>query len=264
MSPKRSRASADVTARARRALGDRRTKPNVDWVVRLTGASRAQVTDALAEADALTPFEVEIHTAHERAGRALYAQIRAPFELYALTRLLAPEHVVETGVSSGVSSAHFLLALVKNQHGLLHSIDKPTFQKGTKLRANESSVALPPGRRSGWAVPEGLKTGWDLRIGFTQKLLPDLVRELPSIGVFLHDDLHTPRHLTFELETIRPKLVPGAVVLADNTVWTGDAFPRFARSLGAPWFRRGRTDLVGLRVPRSAPRAARTPARPRR
>ncbi|HUI38631.1 MAG TPA: class I SAM-dependent methyltransferase, partial [Thermoplasmata archaeon] len=195
-------------------------------------------------------------------GRSFYAQIRAPFELYALARLLRPAHVVETGVSSGVSSAHFLLALSENRYGRLHSIDLPVHQEGPVLRPGESEVSLPPERSPGWAVPAELAKGWDLRIGPAQKLLPRLLRELPKVDLFLHDDLHTPAHLTFELETLRAKLAPGAVALADNTRWTGTAFDRFARSLGVPVRRRRRSDLVGLRVeavpggtgPRSAAR----------
>ena len=110
-------------------------------------------------------------------------------------------------------------------------------------------MALPPGRRSGWAVPEELRTGWDLRIGPSEELLPRLVRQLPSIGLFLHDSRHTPVHLAFELATVAPRLTPGAIVLADNTAWTGRAFPRFARQIGARIIRRGKSDLVGLRVP---------------
>jgi len=236
-------------APARRALGDRRASPSVAWLERLTGASRTEVEETLAEVGDLVPVEEEIRRAHREAGRPGYAQIRAPFELYALVRLGRPDHVVEAGVSSGVSSAHFLLALARNRHGRLHSIDQPTFQRAARLAHGESPVSIPPGRSSGWAIPDRLKDGWDLLIGPSQELLPSLVAELPSVGLFLHDDLHTPAHLSFELATIRPKLVPGAVVLADNTVWTGAAFPRFARSLGVPWYRRGRGDLVGLRTP---------------
>ena len=236
-------------APARRALGDRRATPSIPWLVRLTGASPREVEETLAEVGDLVPVEEEIRRAHREAGRPGYAQIRAPFDLYALVRLLRPDHVVEAGVSSGVSSAHFLLGLARNRHGRLHSIDRPTFQRGERLAKGESVVSIPPGRSSGWAVPERLKRGWDLRIGPSQKLLPPLVAELPSIGLFLHDDLHTPAHLTFELATIRPTLAQGAVVLADNTIWTGAAFPRFARTLGVPVLRRGRSDLVGLRAP---------------
>ena len=233
--------------RAVRALGDRRATPSRVWLARLTGASPDEIEEALAEVDDLLPVEKEIRTRQLAAGRPGYAQIRAPFDLYALVRLLRPDHVIEAGVSSGVSSAHFLLALAKNRRGRLHSIDWPTFQRGLRLAEDESPVSIPPGRSSGWAVPEFLKPPWDLRIGRSQELLPRLVREVPSIGLFLHDDLHTPSHLAFELRTVRARLADGAVVLADNTVWTGQAFPRFADALGVPWFRRGRSDLVGLR-----------------
>lgn len=247
---RRSRARKDGPGEAaRRALGDRRAAPNLTWLKRLTDSSRSELEETIAEVAELVPVEQQIRAAHLAAGRPGYAQIRSPFELYALVRLLRPDHVVEAGVSSGVSSAHFLLALARNRHGRLHSVDWPTFQRGAVLGSNESPVSIPPGRTSGWAVPERLKAGWDLRIGLSQKVLPPLIRELPSVGIFLHDDLHTAKHLTFELTTVRPKMVGGAVVLADNTVWTGTAFPDFAKQLNVPYFRRGRSDLVGLRIP---------------
>ena len=174
-----------------------------------------------------------IHMTHTSDGREFYAQICAPFELYALTRLLRPSHVVEAGVSSGVSSSHFLLGLLDNGAGALHSIDMPTLQKGPELAKGESPVSLPPDRSPGWAVPQELTLSWDLRIGPSESLLPGLVESIPTVDLFLHDDLHTATHLTFELEAIRPKLHDGSVVLADNTKWTGKAFDRFAASFGA-------------------------------
>jgi hypothetical protein len=242
-----------IAKRAHRALGDRRAGIQTDWVRDLTGASIESIGSVVAERGDLLEIEAEIRRRHRGGGRPHYAQIRAPFELYALTRLLRPDHIVETGVSSGVSSAHFLLGLRKNRHGKLHSIDRPTFQRGANFHPRESPVTLPPGEASGWAIPPPLRRDWDLRLGASEALLPALVRELPSVGIFLHDSLHTPAHLTFELETVRPKLVPGAVVLADNTAWTGTAFPRFARRLGVPVEPRGRSDLVGLRAPPRAP-----------
>jgi Methyltransferase domain len=211
--------------------------------------SGRRIVQTLNETRSLVPLERTIRARHEEGGRAFYAQFRAPFELYALVRLLRPDHVVETGVSSGVSSAHFLTALRRNRHGTLHSIDRPVIQRGPQFRPGDSPVSVPPGRSSGWAIPEALRKGWDLRIGPSQEQLPEVVNDIPSLGIFLHDSLHTPRHLTFELATIAPKLIPGAVVLADNTVWTGDAFGRFARRLGVRVYRRGRSDLVGLRMP---------------
>ena len=239
--------------RARRALGDRRSTPNLVWLTALTGARRPEVARVLSELERQLPLEEEIRHRHLAAGRPSYAQIRAPFELYAIVRLLRPERIVEAGVSSGVSSAHFLAALRRNHRGRLYSIDLPTRQRGPTLRPGEPTIALPPGHDSGWAVPENLRERWELRTGPSQALLPRLVEEVGPIDLFLHDDLHTAAHLTFELETVRPRLAPGAVVLADNTSWTGDAFPRFARSLGVRVARRGRGDLVGLRVPPRPP-----------
>ena len=245
--------AVSAAARARRALGDRGAGPNVAWIASLTGANRREIGSILEELEALLPMEEEIRHRHLAGGRERYAQIRAPFELFAIARLLRPEHIVEAGVSSGVSSAHFLAALRRNRRGRLHSIDLPTHQRGERLGRNESPVAMPPGRESGWAVPDRLRERWDLRVGPSQELLPKLVREVDRIGLFLHDDLHTSEHLTFELETVRPHLAPGAVVLADNTAWTGEAFPTFARSVGAKVVRRGRSDLVGLRMPGQPP-----------
>ncbi|HYA71262.1 MAG TPA: class I SAM-dependent methyltransferase [Thermoplasmata archaeon] len=234
---------------ARAALGDRNAAMRYDWLQKLTGASWETISDVLAEFGELVPYEEAIRKAHWAAGRLHYAQYRGPLELYAIVRLIQPDHIIETGVSSGVSSAHFLLGVRKNRRGTLHSIDLPLPQRGARLSPRESHVAIPPGRSSGWSIPSELRDAWDLRIGPSQELLPTLVEELSSVGLFLHDSLHTPRHLTFELRTVRPKLVPGAVVLADNTQWTGAAFPQFARAVGVPVRRRGRTDMVGLRMP---------------
>ncbi len=242
---------------ARRRLGDPRARANVRWLSEMLAVPSHDVQQLLGEAGTFVEVDGEIHDRLRSGGRSNYAQFRAPLELYALVRALRPEHVVETGVSSGVSSAHLLLALRKNRRGTLHSIDAPTPQRAIQLGRGESHVAVPPGRSSGWAIPPTLRRGWDLRIGRSERLLPDLVGELPSIGLFLHDSLHTSTHLTFELETVRPKLTTGAVVLADNTVWTGQAFPRFARRWGVRMYRRGRSDLVGLRF---APNATGAPS----
>ncbi|HZY69806.1 MAG TPA: class I SAM-dependent methyltransferase [Thermoplasmata archaeon] len=245
-------AVAEPGSRAARTLGDRRSVPDVRWIARLTGAAPADVKRTLREVDDLLEIERTIRLAHAEGGRRFYAQFRAPFDIYALVRLRRPAEVVETGVSSGVSSAHFLLGLRANESGRLHSVDLPTRQRGATLAASESPVSLPPGRQPGWAVPAELSRGWDLRLGPSERLLPGLVSELDEVSIFLHDSHHTPKHLTFELETVRPWLRPGAIVMADNTQWTGNAFDRFAASLEAPVVRRRRSDLVGLRVPDSA------------
>lgn len=260
MRPLRSRETMGPSARtaverARAALGDARAWPNLRWIAALTGSSAPEIDPVLRETEELVPMEREIRARHTEGGRRYYAQFRAPFDLYALVRLLRPAHIIETGVSSGVSSAHFLAALHRNGTGTLHSIDLPTVQRGERFGSRDSHVALPPGRETGWAVPASLRDGWDLRIGASETLLPTIVDEIDSLGLFLHDSLHSPSHLTFELTTVRPRLVMGAAVLADNTQWTGAAFPKFAASLGVRMVRRGRTDVVGLRFPGPHPTA---------
>ena len=228
--------------------------PDEGWVTGLTGAPAPEVRKVLAEAEADREFWDEVMRAHRGGGRESYAQIRAPFELYAMARLLRPRHVVEVGVSSGVSSSAFLRAIQRNGTGVLHSIDLPTPQKGARFDAGtDSPVALPPGHRSGWAVPPSVRAGWDLRIGSSRDLLPPLVGELPEIGIFLHDSLHTFEHATFEFTTVAPKVPVGGVVVADNCNWLDHALEAFAPRLGGPVrFRRG-FDLGAVRRLSSAP-----------
>lgn len=231
------------------ALGDPRARPDVDWVMDLTGRPEAEVRTVLGELGGYRDLEESVRRTLRSGGRESYAQICAPFELYALVRLLAPEQIVETGVSSGISSMHFLLGIRRNQRGTLHSVDLPTAQRAAVAEPDESPVAIPPGRASGWAVPPELRPGWDLRLGSTQDRLPPLLRELDRVDLFLHDDLHTEEHLTWELELLRPKLRPGSVVLADNTDWTGHAIDRFASRYGVPVRTKRGRDLKGFRVP---------------
>jgi predicted O-methyltransferase YrrM len=232
---------------AARALGDRRAVPSPQWIHQPTRKDPAEIDKWLREADELVDTETRIRTTMADGGRSMYAQFRAPLELYAIVRAIRPKIIVETGVSSGVSSAHFLLGLKANRSGRLISIDLPTPQKGPTLAVGETPVAIPPGRSSGWAIPSELKKGWDLRVGPAQQLIPQLVKELDGIDVFLHDDLHTPEHLAFELATLDPLFRPGAVVMADNTQWTGTSFQDFVMKHRTPLYQRRRQDLLGFR-----------------
>ena len=217
--------------RARRALGDRRAAVHYDWLQALSGASPERVADVLSEVEELLPVEEGIRAEHRAGGRPHYAQFRAPFELYALVRLVRPIHIVETGVSSGVSSAHLLLGVRKNGRGTVHSIDFPIPQHGERFSAGDSAVALPPGRSSGWVVPPELRASWDLRIGPSERVLPRLVDELSTIGLFLHDSRHTYDHMMQEYRAAWPCLRPGGWLLSDDVDSTF-AFLDFARAQG--------------------------------
>ncbi|MCI4368386.1 MAG: class I SAM-dependent methyltransferase, partial [Thermoplasmata archaeon] len=126
--------------RAARALGDPRSVPDMRWLGRLSGADPDELQQVLGELGEKVELERTVHGAHLSHGRDFYAQFRAPFELYAIVRLIRPAHVIETGVSSGVSSMHLLLGLNANRRGQLHSIDLPTHQAGPVLSPSESPV----------------------------------------------------------------------------------------------------------------------------
>jgi len=129
-------------------------------------------------------------------------------ELYALVRAAKPRLVVETGVASGLSSAHILRALDRNGIGTLHSIDLPNVQAGS---------ILPAGRTSGWIVPESLRDRWQLRLGDTRVILPSLLKSLDRLDLFLHDSDHSYEAMLFEFEQAYPKLEPAGLLLSDDT-----------------------------------------------
>ena len=122
---------------------------------------------------------------------------------YLVCRLIQPQTVVETGVAYGVSSAYILSALEANGGGTLYSVD------------------LPPPRRSyerfwGVAVQDGLRGRWRLHRGTSASVLPRLLKEIPTVDLFVHDSLHTQRNMRREFETVWPNLGDGAVLLADD------------------------------------------------
>lgn len=227
----------------------RRVVPHPGWLAAVTGADEAAIQEVLGEAPALIPLERQILRKLARTGRTYYAQFPAPLDLYAITRILRPRHAVESGVSSGLSTAHILAALERNGQGILHSMDLPQYQQGEARRRGELSWSIPPRRDSGWVVPESLQGAWDLRQGRSEDLLPSLLAELPFIDLYCHDSPWTPAHLAFEFEAIRPRLRPGSIVVADNADYNPDAVRSLARDFGARPRRRGRSSLIGIRIP---------------
>ncbi|MGI0018460.1 MAG: class I SAM-dependent methyltransferase [Nitrosotalea sp.] len=143
-----------------------------------------------------------------RCHRDIEYSFSEVIELYVLVRALKPRVIVETGVASGVSSAHILLALAANGAGALHSIDLPNTQQGS---------LLPPGRASGWAVPDDLRIRWKLYLGDARELLPAVLGALEHVDVFLHDSDHSYEHMSFEFEQALPKLAHGGLLLSDDT-----------------------------------------------
>jgi predicted O-methyltransferase YrrM len=128
-------------------------------------------------------------------------------DLYVVVRALKPRVVVETGVASGLSSAHILRALAANGAGTLHSIDLPNVQHGS---------VLPAGRTAGWIVPDSLRGPWRLQLGDARELLPALLRTLDHVDLFLHDSDHSYENMVFEFAQALPRLVDGGVLMSDD------------------------------------------------
>jgi methyltransferase family protein len=123
---------------------------------------------------------------------------------YCLARHLRPEHAVETGVARGITTRFILEALERNGPGGLWSIDlPPLLEPGLH---EEIAVAVPEARRSRWTLVRGS----------SRQRLPALVTRLGSIGLFVHDSLHTGRNLRFELDQAWPALDPGGAVIVDD------------------------------------------------
>jgi predicted O-methyltransferase YrrM len=138
-----------------------------------------------------SPFDLR-HCATVTLGRICYD----------LCRTLRPEVVIETGVAYGVTSAYILRALAENNKGLLHSIDLPP---------------LAPDARKfvGHFVPSELRTRWALHFGSSKKLLP-LLLGFAAPDLFIHDSLHTYRHMSWEFRTALLALRPGGAIIADD------------------------------------------------
>jgi len=230
------------------------TDADARWVATLSGRSLTSAERALEEARGERRLFHHLAREHRQEGRESYIEIDAPLELFALARLLRPRHVVEAGVSSGVSSAYLLAALERNGQGTLHSSDLPSRPR-RPARPGAASWSLPPGRASGWAVPRSLRARWDLRVADKAEVVPRLAEELPEVRLLVYDLPHTEADLDREFRQLDRRLPAGSVAIVDHGPG-GDccaALRRWARARGsAPLPRRG----LGLYGARLGPRRA--------
>lgn len=230
------------------------TTPDAQWVRALSGASEVRARGALREAASDRRLFGQIQRAHRAGGRPSYIEIDAPFELYAIARLLRPHHIVEVGVSSGVSSAYLLAACARNGHGTLHSVDLPRFEGRARAprRKDTASWVIPDGQSSGWAVPMALRGRWDLRLGDKRTVVPLLAEELPEIHMVVYDVPHSERDAAREFSELDRRLAPGAAVIADHGPGGGCCAPlaRWARRRDSAAVRCQDLGLFGFRYGR--------------
>lgn len=227
--------------------------PDIGWVGQLAGTSEARAAVAVAEARSESRLFTHLAREHRAERRTSYVESDAPLELYALARLRRPGHVLEVGVSSGVSSAYLLAALEKNQRGTLHSVDLPSFPRpSARPTAPHASWTLPPGRASGWAVPFPLRQRWDLRLGDKRRVLPLLVEELPRIDLFVYDVPHEDGSSNREFAVLDRRLPRHGIAIADHGPRGGrcSALARWARGRGSSPVRRAGLGLYGFRANR--------------
>lgn len=206
-----------------RALYREATLADERFLSRLTGVSAVKLRTYLNEPIQTPAFACCLRDAEssfknlEIQSADLYA--KKVLAQYAAVRAFRPSVVVETGVANGVSSAYLLLALHLNERGKLYSVDlgDPRF--------------FPAGRSPGWMVPDWLRARWELLIGDSRTVLPELLRKLGSIDVFIHDSLHTYDQMLWEYRQAYPYLRPGGLLFSDDAAWN-PAFLEFAAEVG--------------------------------
>ncbi len=139
-------------------------------------------------------------------GRAVWCAVRH----------MRPTMVVETGVARGVTSRIVLEALDRNDHGRLWSVDLP--------HPFDHSIH----EETGAAVTEALLPRWNYVEGSSRRRLPQVIRDVRRVDVFIHDSLHTARNTRFEMDHVAAVMPQGGVMLVDD-ISTHDGFVTFTR-----------------------------------
>lgn len=145
--------------------------------------------------------------------------------LYALTRWLRPEVLVESGGFIGMSSAFILKALADE-----------------KLATSKLySIELSEDCEQGALIPGELRASFVPMRGRIEDLLKS--ERLPRpIDMFLHDSSHSYRHMLWEFRAFWPRLRDGGL-LVSHDVQMNAAFPEFVTKTYAHEKKSGRRDF---------------------
>lgn len=142
--------------------------------------------------------------------------------LYALARALAPEIVIETGTYAGCSTRHLSIAISRNSHGRVYSIDIDP-RMSDALPGNDAVVPICSDSVS-WLEDN-----------------PELIERC---GLFFHDSDHSPEHVRREVRAVWDRLPRGAVVVshdvhspAHNPIGRDGTWTAFRSAVTEPVFR---------------------------
>jgi predicted O-methyltransferase YrrM len=188
------------------------------FIKKLIKIASTEIEQYNSEITLNTRFHEQIREKRMRFGRG-FPGIGSELGVivYIICRKLKPDAVVETGVSSGISSAFILCALEDNKHGKLYSVD------------------LAWGGQSGWIIPDFLRHRWHLELGSSSEKLSPLLEKSGEIDIFLHDSEHSYRNMLWEYQTAWKYLKPGGILLSHN-VNHSQAFPDFCNNVSINGF----------------------------
>lgn len=172
---------------------------------------------------------------HSGLSRSGELGIKSVFAVYAFLRISQPEIIVETGVANGFSTLHFLKAIELNEKGHLHSVDFPfhanesleNFRK--KTFPEYGGAAIPEDRDPGWLIPDNLRRNWSLKLGKSQRKLPELINQINGdIDLFFHDSEHSTTAMLFEFDLAWNHMNSDGFIISDD-ITKNNAFNIFKK-----------------------------------
>jgi predicted O-methyltransferase YrrM len=177
------------------------TQPTKDVLSRLFTAAETQEAQAAAAGPAPAPDRELTHQERADAAQDVYMPVSRDGGrlLYALTRAVRPQTVVEFGTSLGISTIHLAAAVIDNGAGRVVTTELSR-AKVDRARANLSAAGV-----------EGPVT---VLAGDARETLAGVGG---PIGLVLLDgwkDLYLP-----VLRLLEPSLAPGALVVADDSTF---------------------------------------------
>jgi predicted O-methyltransferase YrrM len=135
-------------------------------------------------------------------------------------RLLRPNHVVETGVAKGFTTASILDAIDRNRAGHLYSVELPSLYIGYSKQVGER-------------IPNRLRGRWTLEFGPSAVVLPRLMNRIGAVDVFVHDSAANYDNQMTEYRCALSSMPRGGVLISD--MLNSDAFIETAEATECRW-----------------------------